>query len=103
MTGKTIAKLQHSQEFVKEIRTAKMSEALVITGDSQISRRMAPDSGKTFLRDQPLVLRMLRQPSSHLHRHQLQAGQRACEDYRKAFTALSYKGVIAFLRQDRLC
>jgi len=37
-----IAELQHSQEFTEEVDAAEMRETLVITGEPQISRRMAP-------------------------------------------------------------
>ena len=33
--------LQHSQQFVEKVDSAKVGEALVITGEKLISRRMA--------------------------------------------------------------
>jgi len=38
MLGQEIAKLQHSKEFVEKVRTAKVRQTPVITGDEQISR-----------------------------------------------------------------
>jgi len=39
MVGKKIAKLQHSEKFVKEIGTSKMRQPRMVTGDFEISGR----------------------------------------------------------------
>jgi hypothetical protein len=41
MGGQEIAQLQHSQKFVKKVDTAEVRQARVITGDSNISRRIS--------------------------------------------------------------
>jgi hypothetical protein len=38
MLGQKVAEMQHSKKFVKKVRSAKMRQTSVITGDEQISR-----------------------------------------------------------------
>jgi hypothetical protein len=38
MLGQEVTEMQHSKKFVKKVRSAKMRQTLVITGDEQVSR-----------------------------------------------------------------
>ena len=66
MVGKKIAKLQHSEKFVKEIGTPKMRQPRMVTGDFEVSGRSSHP--ETYLTKSEVRLRLAKTDETLINR-----------------------------------
>ena len=66
MVGKKIAKLQHSEKFVKEIGAPKMRQPRMVTGDFEVSGRSSHP--ETYLTKSEVRLRLAKTTEKPINR-----------------------------------